>query len=139
MARCWHLLPSNSHGSTLLWSLKQRQLPRHSNLQRIWASTKLSFDQVLMKALKEDRIFLSTDGLFIDDRFVARLFNQLCYSHVKREGNTVVHSLARYTYRNFRFCCVDRGCSTTFDFLLSKLTFLVFINKSTKFVPQKKN
>ena len=92
-----------------------------------------------MKALKEDRIFLSTDGLFIDDvRFVARLFNQLRYSHVKREGNMVVHSLVRYAFRNFGFCCVDRECSTTFDFLLSKLTFLVFINKSTKFVPQKK-
>jgi len=50
-----------------------------------------------MKALKEDRIFLSTDGLFIDDvRFDARLFNQLRYFHVKGEGNTVVHSLARY-------------------------------------------
>ena len=50
--------------------------------------------QVLMKALKEDRIFLSTDGLFIDDvRFVARLFNQLCYSHVKREGNMVAYNL----------------------------------------------
>ena len=50
-----------------------------------------------MKALKEVRIFLSTDGLFIDDvRFDARLFNQLRYSHVKGEDNTVVHSLARY-------------------------------------------
>ena len=96
--------------------------------------------QVLMKALKEDRIFLSTDGLFIDDvRFVARLFNQLRYSHVKREGNTVVHSLAQYAFRNFGFCCVDRGCSTTFDFLLSKLTFLVFINKKYEVCPTKKN
>ena len=50
-----------------------------------------------MKTLKEDRIFLSTDGLFIDDvRFDARLFNQLRYFHVKGEGNTVVHSLDRY-------------------------------------------
>ena len=54
--------------------------------------------QVLIKALKEDGIFLCTDSLFIEDaRFYARLFNELRYSHVKREGNKVAHSLTQYT------------------------------------------
>ena len=54
--------------------------------------------QVLMQALIHDRPFLSSDGLLIDDlRFNARCFNQLHYSHVKREGNMVAHKLARYT------------------------------------------
>ena len=53
--------------------------------------------QVLIKALKEDGIFLCTDSLFIEDApFYARLFNELRYSHVKREGNKVAHSLTQY-------------------------------------------
>ena len=53
---------------------------------------------VLMQALIHDRPFLASDGLLIDDlRFNARCFNQLHYSHVKREGNMVAHKLARYT------------------------------------------
>ncbi|XP_075633707.1 uncharacterized protein LOC142606209 [Castanea sativa] len=52
---------------------------------------------VLIKALKEGSMFLCTDGLFIEDvLFDANFFNDLRYSHVKREGNKVAHSLARY-------------------------------------------
>ena len=40
--------------------------------------------QVLIKALKEDV------------HFDARHFNELRYSHVKREGNKVAHFLAQY-------------------------------------------
>ena len=53
--------------------------------------------QVLIKALKEDGIFLCTDSLFIEDvHFDARHFNELRYSHVRREGNKVAHFLAHY-------------------------------------------
>ena len=53
--------------------------------------------QVLIKALKEDSMFLCTDGLFIEDvLFYASFFHELCSSHVKKEGNKVAHSLAWY-------------------------------------------
>ena len=60
--------------------------------------------QVLMHALADDTPFLSTIGLLIDDvRFNAALFTNLHYSHVKRKGNMVAHSLACYalTISNF--------------------------------------
>ena len=50
-----------------------------------------------MKALKGGDQFLSTVGLVMDDiRDDANLFYQLCYFHVRREGNKVAHSLARH-------------------------------------------
>ncbi|XP_075636673.1 uncharacterized protein LOC142608901 [Castanea sativa] len=53
--------------------------------------------QVLIKALKEDSMFLCIDGLFIEDVLLdAIFFNELHYSHVKRGDNKVAHSLARY-------------------------------------------
>ena len=52
--------------------------------------------QVLIKALKEDSMFLCDDGLFIEDvLFYANFFNKLHYSHVKRKGNKVAHSLTQ--------------------------------------------
>ena len=35
-------------------------------------------------------------NLLNDARFIFRSFSQLRYSHTKREGNKVAHSLARY-------------------------------------------
>ena len=50
-----------------------------------------------MLALLHDSPFLSPDGLRIDAvRSYARCFNELHYSHVKREGNMVTHGLARF-------------------------------------------
>ena len=48
-----------------------------------------------MTALINDNMFLSSNIFLIDD-FDAIFFTQLCYSHVKREGNKVAHSLARH-------------------------------------------
>ena len=54
---------------------------------------------VLATALIKNSTYLSTDGLLMDDiRFNATLFNQLLYSDVKREGNKVVHKLARHAF-----------------------------------------
>ena len=51
-----------------------------------------------MIALINDSTFLSSNGLLTDDvRYGARLFTQLCYSHVKKEGNKVAHNLTQYT------------------------------------------
>ena len=53
--------------------------------------------KVLMHPLADNSPFLSTVGSLIDDiRFNAVFFTKLHYSHVKREGNMVAHSLARY-------------------------------------------
>ena len=58
----------------------------------------LEFDSlVLVSALLKNSTYLSTDGLLLDDiRFYASFFNQLLYSHVKREGNKVAHKLAKH-------------------------------------------
>ena len=57
-----------------------------------------SNSQVLVNALCNDTIFLSSNGLLIEDiRFNARFFNQLHYSHVKKEINKVAHNLAQHT------------------------------------------
>ena len=56
-----------------------------------------SNSMVLATALIKNSTYLSMDGLLMDDiRFNARFFNQLLYSHVKRESNKVVHKLARH-------------------------------------------
>ena len=45
-----------------------------------------SNSMVLATALIKNSTYLSMDGLLMDDiRFNARFFNQLLYSHVKRE------------------------------------------------------
>ena len=68
-------------------------------------SSKLGFSQVvlegdlqvLMETLINDNVFLSSDGLLIDDiRLATRFFSQLHYSHVKRKGNKVAHNLAKH-------------------------------------------
>ena len=68
-------------------------------------ASELGFDQVIVEgdcqvltnALIEDKSFLSTVGVIIDDiRFKVSCYNQLRYLHVKREGNKVTHSLVRY-------------------------------------------
>ena len=58
--------------------------------------------QTLIVALINDSTFLSFNGLLIDDiRFDARFFIQLCYSHVKKEGNKVACKKA-YLSRKFK-------------------------------------
>ena len=53
-----------------------------------------------MKARKGGDQFLSTVGLVMDDiQYDANLFDQLRYSHVRREGNKVAHSLARHALK----------------------------------------
>ena len=54
--------------------------------------------QVLANALRNNSPYLSSNGLLMEDiRFNASLFNQLLYSHIKREGNKVAHNLARHS------------------------------------------
>ena len=52
---------------------------------------------VLATALINNSTNLSTNGLLMEDiRFNASFFNQLLYSHVKKEGNKVAHKLVRH-------------------------------------------
>ena len=54
--------------------------------------------QVLANALRNNNPYLSSNGLLMKDiKFNASLFNQLLYSHVKREDNKVEHNLARHS------------------------------------------
>ena len=59
---------------------------------------------MVMKVLINKSKSLTPNGLLIEDvRLYDSFFIQLCYSHVKRECNKVVHSLTRYT----TFCDLD--------------------------------
>ena len=52
---------------------------------------------VVIKALREEEQLLSPTGLLLEDvRMLSQSFQKLLYSHTKREGNSVAHSLARY-------------------------------------------
>ena len=52
---------------------------------------------VVIKALKEEEQLLSPTGLLLKDvKMLSQSFQKLLYSHTKREGNSVAHSLARY-------------------------------------------
>ena len=52
---------------------------------------------VIIKALREEEQFFSPVGLLLEDvRKLSLSFQQLLYSHTKREGNSVTHNLARY-------------------------------------------
>nr|POF12608.1 hypothetical protein CFP56_25070 [Quercus suber] len=54
----------------------------------------------LIKALKSAEDSLSPIGLLVDDvKWVGRSFEQLVYSHVKRNGNSAAHSLAKNVLR----------------------------------------
>ena len=69
-------------------------------------ASQLGFHQAILEsdsltlatALRNNSTFLSPDGLLMEDiKFHASSFIQLRYSHVKREGNKVVHKLTRHT------------------------------------------
>ena len=51
----------------------------------------------VFKALTDEEPALTSYGLLVNDaKVLSRNFNQLLYSHTRREGNSVAHSLARY-------------------------------------------
>ena len=51
----------------------------------------------VIAGLREDRMVLVPYGLLLEDtRFLSQQFDELRYSHTKREGNRLAHSLARY-------------------------------------------
>ena len=52
---------------------------------------------VIIIALREEEQIFSPIGLLLEDvRRLSLSFQQLLYSHTKREGNSVAHNLARY-------------------------------------------
>ena len=73
----------------------------------------------LIKALKSTEDSLSPIGLLVDDvKWVASSFEQLVYSHVKRNGNRVAHSLAKNALRipNFQVWMEDVSSHITLIF-----------------------
>ena len=85
---------------TRLWRLRPWQLPQRCPLPLSWDFIEAfwSLDSlVLVLVVIKNSTYLSTDGLLLDDiRFYTSFFNQLLYSHVKREGNKTVHKLAKH-------------------------------------------
>ena len=75
----------------------------------------------LIKALKSTEDSLSPIGLLVDDvKRVASSFERLVYSHVKRNGNRVTHSLAKNALRipNFQVWMKDVSSHITLIFYL---------------------
>ena len=51
----------------------------------------------VIKGLREDESLLVPYGLLLEDaKILSRHFDELRYSHTKREGNNLAHSLVRY-------------------------------------------
>ena len=51
----------------------------------------------VIKAIKEEVCSLSPAGLLVEGvKVLAQNFEQLLYSHTKREGNVIAHSLVRH-------------------------------------------
>ena len=68
-------------------------------------ATNLGFRRVVLEgdsmdviqALRENAESLTPRGLLLEDvRMLSQNFEQLLYSHTKREGNSVAHNLAKY-------------------------------------------
>lgn len=54
----------------------------------------------LIQALKSEEHSLAPTGLLIEDvKMLASSYIRLSYSHIKRNGNRVAHSLAKYALR----------------------------------------
>ncbi|XP_075661753.1 uncharacterized protein LOC142631464 [Castanea sativa] len=51
----------------------------------------------VISGLREDEKILVPYGLLLEDaELLSQQFDELCYSHIKREGNSLSYSLARY-------------------------------------------
>ena len=58
----------------------------------------------MINALKERVSLLTPTGLLIEDvKILSQRFDQLLYSHTKRDGNQVAHSLTKYVIRILDF------------------------------------
>ena len=51
---------------------------------------------LVVQAISADTISLSLGSLIVDAKSFTSCFNELHYSHTKREGNKVAHSLAQH-------------------------------------------
>ena len=84
---------------------------------------------VVIKALKEEEQLLSPTGLLLKDvKMLSQSFQNLLYSHTKREGNSVAHSLARYASSIPDFLVWMEDVHHAFS-LLYKLIWLLYVNK----------
>ena len=98
MAWFWFQCLKNYHKYTRPWRLRHWKLQQHWHLHQIWDFIGCPRDSlVLATVLINNSSFFSSNGLLIEYiRFNASFFNQLLYSHVKKEGNKVAHKLARH-------------------------------------------
>ena len=142
--------------NNMVLALMAKQLPQlytALEIETMAASTALTFvtqvkihsgileldSLVLATTLINNSTYLSTEGLLMEDiRFNASFFNQLLYSHVKREGNKVAH-ISKTCSLYLKFLGVDEGCSTTHKFCSPRQHCWVFLIKFDVFPLKKKN
>ena len=74
---------------------------------------------MLMKALTCAEVSLASNGPLNEDvKFSSTCFSQLLYSHVRREGNKVVHSLTRHVINVFDLTMWMKDVLSQFVFVL---------------------
>ena len=105
----------NGSGSVLASCTKKlNQAYSGEHIEALAAATALSFASefgfrravlegdslAVINALRERVSLLTPTGLLIEDvKVLSQRFDQLLYSHTKRDGNQVAHSLAKYAIR----------------------------------------
>ena len=83
----------------------------------------------VISGLREDGLVLVPYGLLLEDvRILSQHFDELHYSHTKREGNCLAHSLARYAIGIPDFLVWMEDVPSQF-FLYFKPIYRVFLNK----------
>ena len=79
--------------------------------------------------LREDGMVLVPYGLLLEDvRILSQQFDELRYSHTKREDNSLAHSLARYAVGILDFLVWMEDVPSQF-YLYFKPIYRVFLNK----------
>ena len=73
----------------------------------------------VIAGLREDRMVLVPYGLLLEDAmFLSQQFDELHYSHTKREGNSLAHSLVRYAVDILDFLVWMEDVSPQFYYIL---------------------
>ena len=109
----------NGSGSVLVSCTKKlNQAYSGEHIEALAVATALSFASEIgfkravlegdslsvINALKERVSLLTPTGLLVEDvKSLSQRFDQLLYSHTRREGNHVAHSLAKYAIRILDF------------------------------------
>ena len=90
----------------LYLSIRNYNLLKINKTDKIWCKIKLIFS-------KYYRMLVPLGLLIEDAKRLSHNFGELCYSHTKRECNTLAHNLARYALSISDFFSMDGRSSIT--------------------------